>query len=311
MNKLLADILAIQTESFNCGRMQEFLIRHLQQSGADVLQDKAGNIYATKGKSDTYPCLVAHMDTVHSIHDDGFIVPVEINGLITGINPSTMEQTGIGGDDKCGIYAALYCLSKLKSAKAVFFVDEEVGCIGSSDCWMEFFSDCRFVLQADRKGNSDWVNDISGPLGSAEFQDAVSPYLKKWKYKPCDGLMTDVEALRDGGIGISVANMSAGYYNPHRDTEFICIEDLDNVSAMMLSICTHVTDVFPFKYQRPKYPKYKYVSKEPFIGHDVWDNQPVLDTVKCTGCGERVLADEIEVLTHGENLCTACSWMAV
>jgi putative aminopeptidase FrvX len=29
--------------------------------------DVTGNIYLTKGQSDSYPCMVAHMDTVHKI----------------------------------------------------------------------------------------------------------------------------------------------------------------------------------------------------------------------------------------------------
>lgn len=58
-------------------------------------------------------------------------------------------------------------------------------------------------------------------------------------------MMTDVEALRDNKVGISVANMSAGYYSPHRPNEYISIRDLDNVSAMMLAICPRVCGCVP------------------------------------------------------------------
>ena len=250
MSPLLQKILQIESESYDQMEMQDFLIGHADQEGFDAEQDEAGNLYLTKGKAETYPCVVAHMDTVHSIHGDG-IVAVEVNGLVTGINPKTMEQTGIGGDDKCGIYAALFCLHNLDACKAVFFVDEEVGCIGSSDCVLEFFEDCRFVLQADRRGNGDWVSDISGALGSPEFQEAVAPIIGRYGFKPCQGMMSDVMALRDSKVGISVANMSAGYYNPHQAGEFINLKDLDNVSDMMVALCRELVECYPFTYTAP------------------------------------------------------------
>ena len=42
--------------------------------------------------------------------------------------------------------------------KVVFFREEETGCKGSSEAVMSFFDDVRFVIQPDRKGNSDPVS---------------------------------------------------------------------------------------------------------------------------------------------------------
>jgi tripeptide aminopeptidase len=250
MKKLLVDLLSVPTESGRCEAMIEFIVSYCTKKGMEVLQDKIGNLYVIKGRAESYPCVVAHMDTVHAIESGG-IVPIEIDGLVTGFNPVTMEQTGIGGDDKCGIYAALRCLSRLPACKAVFFVDEEIGCVGSRECDLEFFKDTRFVLQADRRGHDDWVEDIGGPLGSPEFQSAVKPILAKYGYKPCRGMMTDVEALRDSKVGVSVANMSAGYYNPHEPCEYISLSALNRVAAMMTEICRSLTVAFPFTYERP------------------------------------------------------------
>ncbi len=251
MNALLENILKIPSASGECDLMQEFLMGWAEENGVEWTQDSIGNIYLTKGEFDTYPCAVAHMDTVHDIIEGG-IHPIEIDGLVTGFNPKTMEQTGIGGDDKCGIYAALHCLINLEACKVAFFVDEEVGCLGSGHCLLEFFEDCRFILQADRRGHADWVEDISGPLGSLAFYKAVAPFLKKYDYKPVHGAMSDVMSLRDQRVGISVANMSAGYYNPHSREEFISIYALDRVCGMMLEICQNLNVVYPFTYTVPK-----------------------------------------------------------
>lgn len=75
--------------------------------------------------------------------------------------------------------------------KCAFFVQEEVGCIGSSHADMSFFSDCRFVIQCDRKGNGDMVTQINGmKLCSNEFISAID--FRKYGYKPAQGLNTDV-----------------------------------------------------------------------------------------------------------------------
>jgi hypothetical protein len=176
---------------------------------------------------------------------------VKIGDNVTGMNPVTMEQTGIGGDDKCGIFVALNAMNELPACKAAFFRDEEIGCIGSGKADLEFFKDCRFVLQADRRGNSDFVTDICGPLSSKSFQSDVSPILRAHGYKPCSGAMTDVQELRDNNVGVSCANMSAGYYNPHRSCEFINLKDLDNVAEMVVAIC-RLKKTYKFKHERPK-----------------------------------------------------------
>lgn len=262
----LFSLLSIESESGDCRNMQihiedyvEDLQKHQRDFVFDLKFDEFGNIFITKIPldlyPDSYPCVVAHMDTVHDIFGNG-ITPIEIDGKITGFNSETMQQTGIGGDDKCGIWAAFKCLERLNHCKVVFFVDEEIGCQGSSNADLEFFQDCRFILQADRRGNSDFVNNINGPISSREFQTDISPIIQKYGYSFCDGMMTDVEALSDNGVGISCANISAGYYNPHTDYEYISLEDLDRVVALIIEICQNLEDSYPFDFEeRLKYKR--------------------------------------------------------
>jgi len=228
--------------------MYNYLLGLGHAEGWEMLSDKVGNLYAVKGKAESYPCAVAHMDTVHRIEKGG-ILPIVVQGKIFGLNPQTMRQTGIGGDDKCGIWAALHCMRALPVCKAVFFVDEENGCRGSGSCDLTFFKDCRYILQADRRGNNDFVNRISGgDLSSDEFQEAVALIIKRFGYRHSWGAMTDVMQLRDDNVGISAANMSAGYHNPHSDDEYIVVEELSRVCEMMEIIFREVTDTYPYTY---------------------------------------------------------------
>lgn len=251
MNELL-QLLAVPSETGHTELMFDYLLRLGHGMGWKMYSDQKKNLYAVKGEGtvETYPCAVAHTDTVHRIRKDHEIKPLVFNGNIIGFDPLDLDWTGIGGDDKCGIWAALHCLKVLPACKAVFFVDEERGCKGSGDCDMEFFKDCRYILQADRRGNADFVTDIDGKLSSDEFLTAVAPIIHSFGYKHSDGMMTDVRQLRDKDVGISVANMSAGYHRPHGDREYINIYDLEQVCLMMQTIFEQVTDTFPFKYEK-------------------------------------------------------------
>lgn len=247
----LLKLLSVQSESYGSDDMEQFIMEYLDSINVNYEYDKHQNIYAVIDPH--LPFAVAHMDTVHKIFK-GNLVPVEIDGNITGMNDRTMTQSGIGGDDKCGIYAALVLLTE-GLCNAAFFVDEEVGCKGSNKADLSYFKHTPYVLQADRRGNSDFITDISGAISSQAFQSAIKPYVKEHGYKFGWGMMTDVEALSDLGIGVSVANMSCGYYNPHMDNEYINIQDLENCISLMRAIFTNVKRKFKFTRPRRKYSR--------------------------------------------------------
>lgn len=258
MEKLI-EVLSIQTESYNQWRMFAYIIRQIRAMDDVDLYVKDGNIYATKGIADKYPCVVAHMDTVHDIEDD--LTPVVIDGKITGINSVTMEQIGIGGDDKVGVFIALECLREFDNIKVAFFRDEEVGCDGSSLADMSFFKDCRFVLQADRRGCTDFIINASGvELSSKFFQDEVEVIVCNYGYKFGYGMMTDVMQLKENGIECSVANVSCGYYNPHTAQEYVVIDDVMNCLEMFKTIILYCTDDYVHKYKPRVYTPVTYTS---------------------------------------------------
>lgn len=234
MNKLLEEILNIQSYTHKTDRMTNYIASKCVEMGCYVYEDN-GNLYVTKGDAENYPCIVAHTDTVHDIIR-GYKVIMDDN-IAMAYDVINNKPTGIGGDDKVGIYIALQCLTDLPYCKAAFFRDEEIGCEGSYLADLDFFNDCRFVLQCDRKGNSDFINNIMGvELYGKSFRKAISPILKKYGYRERDGGMTDVYQLKENGLGIAVANMSCGYYNPHTDGEIVNFEDVRNCLSMVKDI---------------------------------------------------------------------------
>lgn len=242
--ELLKQLYNISSPSRRENAMITFISNKLTEMGVAHTIDKAGNIYATKGKGKTFPCLVAHTDEVHYQHTKGYEVVTMKNEIIVGYDSEKREFQGIGADDKNGIWICLKCLEEYDNLKCAFFVEEEIGCQGSRVADMEFFKDCRFVLQCDRKGNGDIITKINGlKLCSKEFIEALNP--GKYGYKTTEGLSTDVGALKDRKLEVSCINISCGYYNPHTKNEFTHIGDLMKCLDLVKHVITDCQQVYP------------------------------------------------------------------
>ncbi len=249
MNKLI-EVLEVQTVSRDDKFMRAYLYNEIATIPGAHLIDDGNNIYVTKGVA-PYPCMVAHIDTVHRIQTN--LTAITFNGRITGMNMDTMTQAGIGGDDKVGIYVALQMLREYDNIKCFFPKDEEIGCVGSSTANAEFFNDVTIALQCDRKGNKDFITEASGvELSSKAFQADVLPILMGYGYKFEHGMMTDVMELKQNGINVSMANISCGYYNPHCSNEFVDIADVVRVTAMVSEIIKTLGNTF-YPHEVPDY----------------------------------------------------------
>jgi len=191
--------------------------------------DAAGNILVTKGDADIYPCVVSHMDTVHRFVPNFRIYQNANNKdlLLAVSGKQKIRQVGIGGDDKCGVFACLYLLKIISQIKVVFFSREESGCIGSKNINKSFFDDCSYLIQLDRRGKGDFIQSyINRKTVSQEFSSEIETIKKKYNYKSKAGFITDVMSLWENKVGISCVNLSCGYYNPHSNKEYISITDL-------------------------------------------------------------------------------------
>lgn len=262
---LLKQLFCIHSKSGKEGKIRKFIWNWVRQNvpNAKIMCDKPGNLYIIKGKSETYPCIVAHMDQVQEIHSKDFIC-YEAEDIILGFSPKHKRQEGIGSDDKVGLWIGLKCLQKFEAMKLAFFVGEEIGCKGSGQAEMEFFSDCRFVIEPDRKGAEDLITQIGWtPLCSDDFLKDIG--FKKFGYKETDGMMTDIEALKDNGLAISCINLSCGYYKPHTDQEFVYKPALSNCLAFIEHIIKTCTKVYPHVDMTSQYERENYY-------YDVYDD---------------------------------------
>lgn len=249
--ELLKQLYSIFSPSGKEGEMIKFIKDFCKD--AEVKEDEHHNVYVTKGKADTYPCIVAHTDQVQSRR----CVPFICGDLIIGTNKKQDSFEGLGADDKNGIWVALKCFEKFDAIKLAFFPGEEIGCSGSRQADLKFFDDCRFVLQCDRRNAGDFITSISSiELCSKKF--VTDCKLKDFGYKTTSGLSTDVGELKSRGLKVCCANISCGYYEAHSSKEYTRISELQNCLAFVENIVTNLTSVYKHTYTRsaPKYPSY-------------------------------------------------------
>lgn len=248
--ELLFNLYKIHSMSGQENQMRKFIKDYVRNNvpGATVEQ-KNKNIYIVKGESETYPCVVAHLDQVQTKHSKDFKV-FEHDGILFGYSAQNKRQEGLGADDKNGIWVALKCLERFDNIKVAFFHSEEIGTVGSENAEMDFFKDVRFVLEADRRNGGDLITNICGMIASNEFINDIMPYAEVHGYKETTGMLTDVETLSDNGLGVSAVNMSCGYYNPHTDEECTDVSELENCLAFAMDIIENCKGVYPFERKR-------------------------------------------------------------
>ncbi len=273
--QLLKKLYNIYSPSGKEQKMVKFLCSYIRQLPGNISmsKDKFGNLYVVKGESESYPCLVSHIDQVsHSNHSKDFKA-IETRDIIFGYSPKNRSFENLGADDKNGVFICLECLKKYDVLKVVFFREEEVGCRGSSEAMMSFFDDVRFVIQPDRKGSSDLITNISySELCSEKFLEEVEP--EKWGYREKNGLMTDVLTLKENGLGVSCINLSCGYYNPHTDEEVTVKKDLMKSLSFIEHIIEDCTDVYPHLQDYSYLGRYDYEIEDEI--YEILNSDPTL-----------------------------------
>jgi di/tripeptidase len=241
---LLKKVLSIPTKTYNEKLMIEFLVKWLTENNIPFFLDPYGNVYATKQDGEIsedfyFPCVVSHTDTVHNI--DSINIREEQLPNAQGELKLSLKAyndkgnpTGIGGDDKAGVFACLTLLKELPFLKAAFFVSEEIGCIGSKKADKNFFENVGYAIQFDAPENWMVTEKCFGEVlfdRDSQFFESCNKVLTESMNNNDMRYMvhpyTDVYALKSK-FDFSCINFSIGYYNYHTPNEYVVIEDVYN-----------------------------------------------------------------------------------
>ena len=206
--ELLYKVLSVPSFVSMETRMQEFLLDYAKEQDYRAKIDDTGNVYMEKGElkeGEYYPCLVAHMDTVqeHQVRyiEKGLPIPLETD-YINGLHIIYSNGYGIGGDDKAGIAAALAIMKLIPVCKAVFFVEEEIGCCGSSKAELTWFKDVGYILAFDSPGGNCASWSCNGDrLFDRKFYEE---YLVELDEKFCDVIVKRYIEQVGSSDGVSV-----------------------------------------------------------------------------------------------------------
>lgn len=241
---LLKKVLSIPTKTYNEKLLIEFLVRWLTENNIPFFLDPYGNVYATKQDGEIsedfyFPCVVSHTDTVHNIDSINIReeqlpnAQGEIKLSFKAYNDKG-NPTGIGGDDKAGVFACLTLLKELPFLKAAFFVSEEIGCIGSKKADKNFFENVGYAIQFDAPENWMVTEKCFGEVlfdRDSQFFESCNKVLTESMNKDDMRYMvhpyTDVYALKSK-FDFSCINFSIGYYDYHTPNEYVVVEDVFN-----------------------------------------------------------------------------------
>ena len=247
----LKEVLSIPSISGNESMVRDYIIEYAKKNSIEYYTDARGNLYLTKGSDkmtsgEYYPCVVSHMDTVHGSHRE--LIETKTNLIIESINdsensdglstliakhPITKEQTGIGGDDKCGVYVCLEMFERFDVLKGAFFVEEEIGMLGSRVADDKFFENVGYAIQFDAP-SSNWISEIcSGvKLFDEDFKEEIKGTLNECGYtKFSVDPYTDVNQLAKK-YDFNCLNLGCGYYRQHTNSEYVVVAEVfDAVKA--------------------------------------------------------------------------------
>lgn len=250
--------------------MISFLINYVTKiEGVTIETDEKRNLFITKNTTNpnVYPCLVAHMDEVPRYTAEREIIYKK--GKAFGRYVKTKAQCGLGADDKNGIYISLHLLSALPDVKICFTTEEEIGALGAREAALNlnFFQDCRFLIEPDRRGSSDLITQTNGmKVTSQEFLDDIADLMTEFKFKTATGTFTDIGELKDT-VDLSAVNVSCGYYSAHSHSEYTILSELENTLNFIYRIITLNDKV----YEHKATSAYNYYRGRKGSNHYDWD----------------------------------------
>ena len=233
--------------SFSADEMFEFNKKALVQSGYEDVRvykhPESGYIFA-KG---TLPvCLCAHMDKVPWYKNVKHIVRIPVLNKMKSevIDVRLSSKQGIGGDDRCGVYAILSMIKLGHRPSVLFCMGEEIGCRGSrkftEDFSKDFLKDINAFIQIDRRGSNDCVR-------YSDNNHALTDAICDFNYSPAFGSCTDISVLMPH-FGISGVNLSSGYYHEHNaKLEYVSVKDVKVLLRRLNKILS--SDIFNKRYE--------------------------------------------------------------
>ena len=186
------------------------------------------------------PMLCIHLETINTHSKCGDNLPeTDIVNFGEGfmLKPIT-NYSCLGADDRAGVYMVLEHYEELIDKYHIgIFCDEEIGGYGSYE--LTELTDVSCFIGLDREGsmevatygyNNRELIDLFVSRGFKEMRGSFTDasVLAKLHNKPC-------------------VNLSVGYYNQHRDNEYVLFEDMEKTINHILSVDLIFKEDYPIE----------------------------------------------------------------
>lgn len=188
--------------------------------------------------------LVAHMDTVHK-HPVKHICVSKDGDIL-------MSPQGIGGDDRCGVFALVSCYEKSRVKPWLLFTcDEEIGGVGAKHFANDYarlpkaLRDMKVLIEIDRRGSDDAVYYDCDNL-------ELEHYITSKGFETDYGSYSDICTIAPV-MGVAAVNLSSGYYNAHTEHEYIVRSELMQTISRACDMISDSCD--------PAFPRYEFVER--------------------------------------------------
>jgi hypothetical protein len=187
-----------------------------------------------------------------------------------------MSPEGIGGDDRCGVYALVKLhRSATKKPWLLFTCEEETGGVGASKFCEHHLEGklpkgidgMKLLVEIDRKGKKDAVYY---DCANKDFEK----YIASKGFKTEWGSFSDISYVAPE-LGVAAVNLSSGYYNAHTTHEYINRSQLDAVVKKVAEIIVEASTA--------EFPRYEYIESRLGRWTDVWDFGKKIDTKNYVG----------------------------
>lgn len=179
-------------------------------------------------------CLTAHMDTVFKTPAKEVFYDREQNVI--------WSPTGLGADDRAGIFIILQILKSHFRPHICFCADEEIGSLGAMaiaarECP---FKNLKYVIELDRRGTNDCV-----------YYDCDNPdfnkYIESYGFIEALGSFSDICELCPEWR-VSGVNLSVGYRDEHSTSELLFVQPMLNTLTQVKKMLKNgfTAQKFPF-----------------------------------------------------------------
>ncbi len=186
------------------------------------------------------PMLCIHLDTINTHSKCGDNLPeTDIINFGEGfmLKPIT-NYSCLGADDRAGVYMVLEHYEELLDKYHIgVFCDEEIG--GDGSYKLKELTDVSCFIGLDREGSMEVATY------GYNNRELIDLFVLRG-FKEVRGSFTDASVLAKIHNKPCV-NLSVGYYNQHRDNEYVLFEDMEKTINHILSVDLVFKEDYPIE----------------------------------------------------------------